>query len=117
MRRAWGPGWALVGDAGYWKDPISAHGLTDALRDAELLARAIVAWKTGGIPEREALAGYEAERNRLSRDLFATVDSIARLDWNETEIAALLLDLSSAMTAEVDAIAAFEPLAPRTVAA
>ena len=42
IRRPWGPGWALVGDAGYWKDPISAHGLTDALRDAELLARAVI---------------------------------------------------------------------------
>ena len=38
IRRSWGSGWALVGDAGYWKDPISVHGLTDALRDAELLA-------------------------------------------------------------------------------
>ena len=47
IRRAWGPGWALVGDAGYWKDPLSAHGLTDALRDAELLARAIVAASDG----------------------------------------------------------------------
>ena len=35
-----GPGWALVGDAGYFKDPITAHGITDALRDAELLAGA-----------------------------------------------------------------------------
>ncbi len=42
LRRPYGRGWALVGDAGYWKDPISAHGLTDALRDAELLARALV---------------------------------------------------------------------------
>ena len=41
VRQSWGPGWALVGDAGYWKDPLSAHGLTDALRDAELLARAV----------------------------------------------------------------------------
>jgi 2-polyprenyl-6-methoxyphenol hydroxylase-like FAD-dependent oxidoreductase len=39
VRRSWGPGWALVGDAGYFKDPISTHGITDALRDAELLAR------------------------------------------------------------------------------
>ena len=39
MRRSWGPGWALVGDAGYFKDPLTAHGLTDALRDAELLAQ------------------------------------------------------------------------------
>src|SRR5215207_8615336 len=37
LRRAWGEGWALVGDAGYFKDPLSAHGMTDALRDAELL--------------------------------------------------------------------------------
>ena len=41
LRQAWGPGWALVGDAGYFKDPITAHGITDALRDAELLARAV----------------------------------------------------------------------------
>ena len=42
VRRSWGPGWALVGDAGYYKDPVSAHGITDALRDAELVARAAV---------------------------------------------------------------------------
>ncbi|HUR19393.1 MAG TPA: NAD(P)/FAD-dependent oxidoreductase, partial [Vicinamibacterales bacterium] len=41
LRRCHGPGWALVGDAGYFKDPLTAHGITDALRDAELLARAI----------------------------------------------------------------------------
>src|SRR5262249_49071887 len=28
FRPAWGPGWALVGDAGYFKDPITAHGIT-----------------------------------------------------------------------------------------
>src|SRR5919202_7096005 len=42
IRSCGGPGWALVGDAGYYKDPITAHGITDALRDAELLARAIL---------------------------------------------------------------------------
>jgi flavin-dependent dehydrogenase len=42
MRRATGTGWALVGDAGSFKDPLSTHGITDALRDAELLARAVV---------------------------------------------------------------------------
>ena len=35
QRRAGGPGWALVGDAGYFRDPLTAHGITDALRDAE----------------------------------------------------------------------------------
>ena len=68
LRRSWGPGWALVGDAGYWKDPISAHGLTDALRDAELLARAIVAICGDGADEREALAAYQATRDDLSAD-------------------------------------------------
>src|SRR4029079_17648907 len=65
IRRSWGPGWALVGDAGYFKDPLSAHGITDALRDAELLARAAVEVVTGGIPERDALAGYQARRDQL----------------------------------------------------
>ena len=38
FRRSAGPGWALVGDAGYHKDPETAQGITDALRDAEGLA-------------------------------------------------------------------------------
>ena len=72
VRRSWGPGWALVGDAGYWKDPISAHGLTDALRDAELLAGAIgTAWRRGEQDEDVALAGYQARRDALSAELFA----------------------------------------------
>ena len=40
VRRPSGPGWALVGDAGYHRDPITGHGMTDAFRDAELLADA-----------------------------------------------------------------------------
>ena len=43
VRRSFGPGWALVGDAGYFKDPITTHGITDALRDAELLSDAVLA--------------------------------------------------------------------------
>ena len=40
VRQAHGPGWALVGDAGYHRDPITGHGISDAFRDAELLADA-----------------------------------------------------------------------------
>ncbi len=54
LRRSYGPGWALVGDAGYFRDPITAHGITDALRDAELLARAVLAGTD------EALRAYQA---------------------------------------------------------
>lgn len=42
LRQPSGPGWTLVGDAGYTKDPVSAHGLSAALRDAELCARTVV---------------------------------------------------------------------------
>ena len=45
----YGPGWALVGDAGYFKDPITTHGITDALRDAELLSDAVLARGIGGV--------------------------------------------------------------------
>ena len=53
FRKPYGPGWALVGDAGYHKDPYLAQGFSDAFRDAQLLADAIDA----------ALAGYEAQHN------------------------------------------------------
>ncbi len=65
IRRPWGPGWALVGDAGYWKDPISAHGLSDALRDAELLARAVITAGNGCELQDAALRGYQEARDRL----------------------------------------------------
>ena len=41
FRKPFGPGWALVGDAGYNKDFITAQGITDAFRDAELCASAL----------------------------------------------------------------------------
>ena len=41
VRQAYGAGWALVGDAGYHRDPMTGHGITDAFRDAELLADAL----------------------------------------------------------------------------
>jgi flavin-dependent dehydrogenase len=111
VRRSWGPGWALVGDAGYFKDPISAHGLTDALRDAELLARAVI--DSTSVDRDEALADYQVTRDRLSADLFETTDLIAANNWSLEEIAALLLRLSSAMTMEVEALAALDAAVPR----
>lgn len=63
FRRPYGPGWALVGDAGYHKDPYTAQGITDSFRDAELLSEAIAAGLSGRQPLLEALAGYEQARN------------------------------------------------------
>jgi flavin-dependent dehydrogenase len=113
IRRPWGPGWALVGDAGYWKDPISVHGLTDALRDAELLARALVSSEPGEPERAAALADYQATRDRLSKPLFDVVDVIAAQRWTEGEIPDLLIQLSSAMAAEVEALAALDAVVAR----
>jgi flavin-dependent dehydrogenase len=113
LRRAWGPGWALVGDAGSWKDPISAHGLTDALRDAELLARAVLSIASGDVPEHEALVAYQTLRDRLTRPLLDTADAIATYGWREEEIGTLLVQLSSNMKDEVDVIAGFDLVALR----
>jgi flavin-dependent dehydrogenase len=74
-RRPYGRGWALVGDAGYHKDPILALGISDAFRDAELLADAVQAGFSGLAPLTPALAEYERRRNALSANGFrSTVD-------------------------------------------
>jgi len=99
LRRPWGPGWALVGDAGYFKDPITAHGLSDALRDAELLARALL------LDSDDALAAYESQRDALSGRLFDITDRIASYAWSLEEVQRLHVDLNREMSREVEALA------------
>jgi flavin-dependent dehydrogenase len=62
-RKPYGDGWALVGDAGLHKDPFLALGICDALRDVELLARAIGEGLNGVRRMEDALGDYEAARN------------------------------------------------------
>lgn len=63
FRKPFGPGWALVGDAGYMKDPVTGYGITDAFRDASLLATAVDDTLSGRVPAEEALASYQAKRD------------------------------------------------------
>ena len=102
LRQASGPGWALVGDAGYWKDPLSTHGMTAALRDAELLARAVVSAPHPGAAQLSALAGYTADRDALSLPMLEVVERIAAHDWTMPEIRDLLMRLASTMVDEVE---------------
>jgi flavin-dependent dehydrogenase len=104
IKRSTGPGWALVGDAGYFKDPLTAHGITDALRDAELLARAIMKGSA------EALADYQRTRDDLSRSLFELTDEIASFAWTDDSLQSLHRAFSSEMSREVRALAALEPI-------
>jgi flavin-dependent dehydrogenase len=64
FRKPYGPGWALVGDAGYHKDPFTAQGIADAFFGAELLSEAIDAGFSERRPLEEALADYERQRNQ-----------------------------------------------------
>jgi flavin-dependent dehydrogenase len=95
FRQSYGPGWALVGDAGYFKDPLTSHGITDALRDAQLLADAI------DVGSDAALADYQAQRDAASLDLFETTDAVASFNWNLTSVRVLHEALARAMSKEV----------------
>jgi 2-polyprenyl-6-methoxyphenol hydroxylase-like FAD-dependent oxidoreductase len=110
LRHPWGRGWALVGDASHFKDPLSAHGITDALRDAELLADAVLTAAADERQEAAALAGYHDLRDELSRDLHALVDRAAAYDWTMPELRDLLVAVSAAMRAEVAHLLARDPL-------
>jgi 2-polyprenyl-6-methoxyphenol hydroxylase-like FAD-dependent oxidoreductase len=94
FKQAHGPGWALVGDAGYFKDPLTAHGITDALRDAELLVRAVCD------ASPRAFHAYQDMRDALSRRLFDITEAIASFRWTVDEAKALHSELSAAMRAE-----------------
>jgi flavin-dependent dehydrogenase len=70
LRTPVGPGWMLVGDAGYHRDAITGQGITDAFRDADLAAEAIDATLRDASAERNAFERFHAERDRMLRDVF-----------------------------------------------
>jgi 2-polyprenyl-6-methoxyphenol hydroxylase-like FAD-dependent oxidoreductase len=99
LRQCQGAGWALVGDAGYFKDPLTAHGITDALRDAQLLSGAIL---NGGA---RALETYQSERDELSLPFIRVTDAIASFSWDLDEVKQLHAELSNVMKTETNHIA------------
>jgi 2-polyprenyl-6-methoxyphenol hydroxylase-like FAD-dependent oxidoreductase len=115
LRQAFGPGWALVGDASAWKDPVSAHGLTEAFRDAELLARAVVA-AADRSAEADVFGAYQHDRDRLTTPLLLAADEIAAGRWSATRIVELLAALNTAMADEVAAITSWGDPPRRDVA-
>ena len=114
LRRPYGPGWALVGDSGWWKDPLSTHGITAALHDAELLTAAVVAGAASQPAAELALAGYQERRDR-SR-CRCTPSSIGSRPTSGTtpRPAGCCAGCPSVMAAEVEAILGFDPAPART---
>jgi flavin-dependent dehydrogenase len=105
VRQAFGPGWALVGDAGYHRDPITGHGISDAYRDAELLAVALDRALRGEVYDTAALAGYQRQRNAALRQIFDITSALASYP-PVTEFVRLQKRLSRAIEAEAESLAA-----------
>ena len=80
FRKPFGPGWALVGDAGYHKDPITGEGITDAFRDADLLAEALHRGWSGRCELEEALADYEQQRNETAMPIYELTCQLSSLE-------------------------------------
>lgn len=90
FRQAYGPGWALIGDAGYHKDPILAQGITDAFRDVELLVAALDDGFSGRQSLEDALAEYARQRDAQAAHSFETSCQFASLAPPPPEVQQLL---------------------------
>jgi flavin-dependent dehydrogenase len=69
-RKPYGPGWALVGDAGYYRDPLLGQGINDAVRDADALAAALDDVFSGRVERESALSAYEQQRNAATAGVY-----------------------------------------------
>ena len=70
IRRPYGPGWALAGDAGLVMDPITGQGIGNALRDADALSAAIVATLGGGGGGARGFGDYHRRRDAARRPMY-----------------------------------------------
>jgi flavin-dependent dehydrogenase len=105
IRRPYGPGWALVGDAGYHRDPITGHGITDAFRDAELLATALDRGIREPAAEADAMAAYQCTRDAMLREIFDLTRALTGFPQPDRFVA-LQLQLSEALEREAELLAA-----------
>jgi 2-polyprenyl-6-methoxyphenol hydroxylase-like FAD-dependent oxidoreductase len=80
FRRPYGPGWALVGDAGYNKDPITAMGILDAFRDVELVATALDETFTGARSFDDAMRDYQRTRDEDVLPMYEFTTQLATLE-------------------------------------
>ena len=105
LRQAFGPGWALVGDAGYYRDAVTAYGISDAFHHAELLAVALDQALDGDGEEAAALAVYQQQRDQSLREIFEITCRLAAYPPVPTFIE-LQKQLSGAIDTQAAALAA-----------
>jgi flavin-dependent dehydrogenase len=100
FRKPFGPGWALVGDAGYNKDPVTAWGISDAFRDADLCATAITGWLSGGDIFDHAMTNYQQARDEDATAMFDLTCKFATLAPPSAQMGQLLGAASSSVAAQ-----------------
>ena len=89
FRKPYGEGWALVGDASYNRDPITAQGISDAFVDAGMLAASVAAGLSGRRPLEALLAEHEIARNDRVRAMYDFTTRLAALEPPPPEMQAL----------------------------
>jgi flavin-dependent dehydrogenase len=102
FRKPYGSGWALVGDAGYHKDPITALGISDAFRDAEAVSAALDDAFTGRRPYDEAMAASQQARDDRSLALYGLTCQFARNEPPPADMQQLLGAVSTSAEASDD---------------
>jgi flavin-dependent dehydrogenase len=90
FRKPFGPGWALVGDAGYDKDPITAQGISDAFRDAEMCSSALDDVFTGARSFADAMSDYQHARDTKVGPMYDFTTQLATLEPPPPEMQQLL---------------------------
>jgi 2-polyprenyl-6-methoxyphenol hydroxylase-like FAD-dependent oxidoreductase len=111
FRKPYGPGWALVGDAGYTKDPITAQGINDAFADAERCATALDQAFAGTHSYEVAMAGYHTDRDAHALPIYDFTTELATLEAPPPEVQQLL----GAIHGHQDAMDAFVSVVAGTV--
>jgi flavin-dependent dehydrogenase len=101
-RRSYGPGWALVGDAGYVKDATTAQGMSDAFLDAESLTAALDDTLTGRRSFEEALGDHQRARDARTRPMFDFTLQFAGFDPPSDEDVALFAAIAADSSASAD---------------
>ena len=111
FRKPYGPGWALVGDAGYTKDPITAQGISDAFRDAELCSTALDEFFSGRCSFDDAMVDYQRTRDTGALPIYDFTTQLATLEAPPLEMQQLL----GAVYGNQDAMDAFVSITAGTV--
>ena len=111
FRTPYGPGWALVGDAGYTKDPITAQGISDAFRDAELCVTALDNTFAGRTTFEAAMAAYQQARDDQVLPIYEFTTQLATMEAPPVEMQQLL----GAMRADQAAMDDFASITAGTI--